>query len=88
MHHGLGGVPGFVLVHTPANHIGFALMYRHEGKRKKLTLGSAKRLSLADARKLAAKFRSDIEAGADPHRAKIAAQVARVEHGRLDPETM
>ena len=39
-HRSLGGVPGFVLVHTPAGHSSYGLVYRRNGERKKLTLGS------------------------------------------------
>jgi hypothetical protein len=84
-HYGLGGVPGFVPVHTPADYVGFALVYRHEGKRKKLTLGGAKKLTLADARKMAAKYRSDIEAGLDPHGEKVASRMEKIHRVRLDP---
>ena len=71
-HRSLGGVPGFVLVHTPAGHMSYGLIYRSsKGERKKLTLGSAKFLTLADARKLAGQYRSNIEAGGDPHGQKI-----------------
>jgi hypothetical protein len=70
-HHYLGGVPGFVLVHTPAGYTGYGLIYRAGGKRKKLTLGSTKRMTLADARTLAGKQRSRIEAGEDPHDEKL-----------------
>lgn len=71
-HRSLGGVPGFVLVHTPAGHTGYGLIYRNsKGERKKLTLGSAKFLTLAEARKLAGQHRSSIEAGGDPHGQKI-----------------
>jgi len=70
-HRYLGGVPGFVLVHTPAGYTGSGLTYRAGGKRKKLTLGSTKRMTLADARTLAGKQRSRIEAGEDPHDEKL-----------------
>lgn len=70
-HRSLGGVPGFVLVHTPAGHASYGLIYRTNGERKKLTLGSAKFLTLAEARKLAGQYRSSIEAGGDPHGQKI-----------------
>jgi hypothetical protein len=67
-HRSLGGVPGFVLVHTPAGHMSYGLIYRNsKGERKKLTLGSAAFLTLAEARKLAGQYRSSIEAGSDPH---------------------
>ena len=73
-HRYLGGVPGFVLVHTPAGYTGYGLIYRARGKRKKLTLGSTKRLTLGDARALAGKQRSRIEAGEDPHDEKLQAR--------------
>ena len=87
-HYGLGDVPGFVPVHTPADYVGFALVYRHEGKRKKLTLGGAKKLTLADARKMAAKYRSDIEAGLDPHGEKVASRMEKIHRVRLDPASL
>jgi hypothetical protein len=57
-HRYLGGVPGLVLVHTPAGYTGYGLIYRAGGERKKLTLGSTKMLSLGEARKLAGQFRA------------------------------
>lgn len=71
-HRSLGGVPGFVLVHTPAGHTSYGLIYRADGQRKKLTLGSTKMLTLGEARTLAGKYRADIERGADPHGEKVA----------------
>lgn len=73
-HRFLGGVPGFVLVHTPGGYTGYGLIYRASGRRRKLTLGSTKRLSLGEARKLAGQHRSRIEAGADPHDEKMQLQ--------------
>ena len=70
-HLSLGGVPGFVLVHTPAGHTSYGLIYRAAGRRKKLTLGTTKMLTLGEARTLAGKYRADIEGGADPHGEKI-----------------
>jgi integrase len=87
-HHGLGGVPGLVLVHTPSDYVGFALIYRHAGKRKKLTLGSSKMLSLAEARRLAANYRAAIEAGGDPHGEKTRAREEERERERLDSGAM
>jgi integrase len=84
-HHALGGVPGFVLIHTPKGYTGYGLFYRHRGKLRKLTLGSTKMLKLADARKLALQHRYAIEAGRDPHGEKIAARRAPV---GLDGERM
>lgn len=73
-HRSLGGVPGFVLVHTPAGHASYGLIYRFNGERKKLTLGSAKMLKLAEARALAGKYRAAVEGGKDPHGEKLAAR--------------
>jgi integrase len=84
-HHALGGVPGFVLVHTPGGYTGYGLFYRHRGKLRKLTLGSTKMLKLAEARKLALQRRYEIEAGRDPHGEKIAARRPQV---GLDCERM
>ena len=70
-HRSLGGVPGFVLVHTPAGHASYGLIYRRNGERKKLTLGSTKTLTLGEARTLAGKYRGSIEGGGDPHGEKI-----------------
>ena len=75
-HRSLGGVPGFVLVHTPAGHSSYGLIYRRNGERKKLTLGSTKTLTLGEARMLAGKFRGGIEGGGDPHGDKIKAREA------------
>jgi len=88
-HRALGGVPGFVLVHTPAGFTGYALIYRFNGKRRKLTLASTRAMSLADARKVAARHRSYIESGGDPHGEKLRArQEATQFQERLDAGTM
>lgn len=94
-HRYLGGVPGFALVHTPAGYTGYGLIYRADGKRKKLTLGSTKRLTLGDARKLATRFRSEIEAGGDPHGERMKQRQeatklrqAEIDKVRLDVERM
>lgn len=94
-HRYLGGVPGFTLVHTPAGYTGYGLIYRVDGKRKKLTLGSTKRLTLGDARKLAGRFRSEIEAGGDPHGERMQQRQeatklrqAEIDRERLDVERL
>lgn len=94
-HRSLGGVPGFVLVHTPAGHTSYGLIYRAHGARKKLTLGTTKALSLGEARKLAGKHRATIEAGSDPHGEKIAQrqrtkaeQLQAEEQEKLDVEVL
>jgi integrase len=94
-HRYLGGVPGFVLVHTPAGYTSYGLIYRVNGERKKLTLGSTRRLGLGDARKLAGQFRSSVEAGGDPHGDKLEQRLREgdmrrreAEKERLDVERM
>ena len=76
----------FVLVHTPADHTSYALRYRKGDRLVKLTLGTTKALTLADAPKLAAKRRTEVETGQDPHGAKLAARRAVIEREKLDPE--
>ena len=73
-HRSLGGVPGFVLVHTPAGHASYGLIYRRNGERKKLTMGTTRCLTLGEARALAGKYRGSIEGGGDPHGDKIKAR--------------
>ena len=85
-HRSLGGVPGFVLVHTPAGHTSYGLIYRANGVRKKLTLGSTKRLTLGEARALAGRYRASVEAGSDPHGEKIAKQRQIEEQRRQEAE--
>jgi integrase len=71
-HRFLGGVPGFVLVHTPSGYTSYGLIYRSKGERKKLTLGNSKTLTLGEARALAGKYWGIIEGGGDPHGDKVA----------------
>lgn len=85
-HRSLGGVPGFVLVHTPAGYTSYGLIYRANGERKKLTLDSAKRLSLGQARTLAGQFRNSVEAGGDPHGDKLAERLQLEAQRRLETE--
>src|ERR1017187_6313450 len=70
-HRYLGGVPGFVMVHTPAGHTSYGLIYRANGERKKLTLGNTRMLTLGEATALAGKYRTSIEEGGDPHGDKV-----------------
>jgi hypothetical protein len=37
-HRSLGGVPGFVLVHTPAGHTSYGLIYRANRERKRVAV--------------------------------------------------
>ncbi len=94
-HRYLGGVPGFVLVHTPAGHTSYGLIYRAGGERKKLTLGSTKLMTLGEARTLAGKYRARIERGGDPHGNKLeernrleAERRVVVEQQKLDVEVL
>ena len=94
-HKSLGGVPGFVLVHTPAGHTSYGLIYRANGERKKLTLGSTRALSLGEARMLAGRYRVSVETGGDPHGEKLEQRRSileerrkEVERERLDVERM
>ncbi len=94
-HLSLGGVPGFVLVHTPAGHTSYGLIYRAQGQRKKLTLGSTRHLTLGEARTLAGQHRSRIEGGGDPHGERLEerrrAEALRnqvIEQQKLDVEVL
>ena len=94
-HLSLGGVPGFVLIHTPAGHTSYGLIYRAQGQRKKLTLGSTRHLTLGEARTLAGQHRSRIEGGGDPHGEKLEerrrAEALRnqvIEQQKLDVEVL
>ena len=94
-HRFLGGVPGFVLVHTPSGYTSYGLIYRSKGERRKLTLGNAKALTLGEARAAAGKYWGIIEAGGDPHGDKVAqrqnAELERhavVEQKHLDVEVL
>lgn len=84
-HRFLGGVPGFVLVHTPAGHTSYGLIYRVGSQRRKLTLGTTKMLTLGEARSLAGKHRAAIESGADPQGEKVAER-ERIETERREAE--
>ena len=94
-HVSLGGVPGYVLVHTPAGHTSYGLIDRSQGRRKKLTLGSTRHLTLGEARSLAGQHRSRIEGGCDPHGDKLEerrrAEASRnyvIEQRKLDVEVL
>jgi integrase len=87
-HRSLGGVPGFVLVHTPAGYTGYGLIYRAGGERKKLTLGSTKMLSLGEARKLAGQYRAKVEAGYDPHGERLEKRRQELEQRRLEEQRL
>jgi hypothetical protein len=70
-HRSLGGVPGCARAHARRPYELRPDLPQQQGRTKKLTLGSAKFLTLADARKLAGQYRSSIEAGGDPHGEKV-----------------
>ncbi|WP_420608011.1 tyrosine-type recombinase/integrase [Novosphingopyxis sp.] len=87
-HIGLGGVPGFVLVHTPAGHTSYALRYRVNQRLVKLTLGSTTALTLAEARSMAAEARTKVEKGGNPHGEKLAARAMVVKQEKLVPQKL
>jgi Arm DNA-binding domain len=52
---------------------------RHDGKHRKLGLGSYPAITPADARKAARKLLSDIDSGLDPFTAKAATKAAKAD---------
>jgi integrase len=59
-------VPGFGLRVSQGGRRAWVLLYRHEGRLRRLTLGTYPILSLADARDLAKDKLADAQKGADP----------------------
>jgi integrase len=58
-------LPGLALRVTPAGVKTWTLMYRHRGRRRRLTLGTLDALTLAQARELAKDKRHDVSKGVD-----------------------
>jgi integrase len=58
--------PGLVIRVTPSGHKSWALLYRHHGRLRRLTLGRYPDRGLAEARKEAIRERGRILGGADP----------------------
>lgn len=76
-----GEIRGMYLVVQPSGAKSYVLRYRHDGKPRKLTIGSAE-MGLGEARKLAASARAAIAAGKDPQGEKAAGKVAVKEAAR------
>ncbi len=65
-----GRLPGFGVRVSPKGTKSFILLYRHEGRPKRLTIGRYPMLTLSDARKAAQKALADVAQGTDPSAAK------------------
>jgi integrase len=63
-------IPGLALRVTPTGSKSWTVLYRHRSRLRRLTLGKASVLSLADARDRARDFLHDATKGADPATAK------------------
>jgi Arm DNA-binding domain/Phage integrase central domain len=68
--------PGFGLRVTPAGHKSWVVLYKREGRLRRMTLGKYPALSLADARSLAKATISKVALGEDPATDKKAARLA------------
>jgi integrase len=64
------GLPGFGCRVSYGGKKSWIVLYRHNGVKKRLTLGSAKNTSLADARDLAREALAQVDRGQDPAKAK------------------
>ena len=80
----VGGVPGLCLSITPSNGRSWVLRVVIHGKRRKIGLGSAGDVTLAQAREAAREARSRIAQGGDPLAERKAARAAmRAEQRRM-----
>lgn len=70
-------LPGFGIRLTANGAASWVMMYRHEGVKRRLTLGSYPRIKLAAARDFARKHMEAVAAGRDPAAEKARARVAR-----------
>jgi len=68
-------IPGFGVRVSPSGTKAFVLVYRHQGRRRRMTLGRYPDLSLSDARKEAQISRSSLAQGLDPLRQKSADRI-------------
>src|SRR5262249_15490215 len=59
-------LPGFGLRVTAKGHRSYALTYWKDGQNHRLTIGDAKKITLADARELAEQRHADVVKGANP----------------------
>lgn len=62
--------PGLALRITPNGARSWTLLYRHAGRKRRLTLGTPEKITLADARDLAADALKLVAKGKDPAKAK------------------
>lgn len=69
-------VPGFGIRVSAAGTKSFVLVYRFDGRQRRLTLGRYPTLSLTDARKLASQALRQVSLGVDPSEAEITDRVA------------
>jgi integrase len=74
-----GDLRGLILTVLPSGRKQFALRYRAKGKQRRLVLGDYPGLSLAQARKLARRKQTAIDAGEDPAAERQAARLAPVD---------
>jgi integrase len=73
-----GLLPGFYLVVQPSGAKSFAVRYRHAGKSRKVTVGNAEALTLADARDIGRDLLRDAAKGQDPAAGKRAAKAEAI----------
>ena len=71
--HNIGGVPGLYLRVTESGRY-YIFRYVENGKRSALSLGNAKRVTLAEARKMALRYRIALDAGKSIRRLRKTAE--------------
>jgi len=73
-----GLLPGFYLIVQPSGAKSFAVRYRHAGKTRKVTVGNADALTLADARDMGRDLLRDAAKGQDPAAGKKEAKAEAI----------
>lgn len=76
-------VPGFGIRVSAAGTKSFILVYRFDGRARRLTIGRYPTLSLMDARKLASQALRQVALGVDPSNAEISDMVAAAPRRRM-----
>jgi integrase len=76
-------VPGFGIRVTATGTKSFILIYRFDGRPRRLTLGRYPTLSLTDARKLASQALREVALGVDPSDAELGDRVAAAPRRRM-----